>query len=51
MTAPEGLIEGVKVNSEKCECVNVLMCKSLTNELTHLRINEFNSQLSMTDLG
>ena len=30
-----------------CECVNVLMCESLTNELTHLRINEFNFQLSI----
>ena len=32
-----------------CECVNVLMCESLTNELTHLRINEFRLQILGVD--
>ena len=36
-----------KKELKMCKRVNVLMCKSLTNGLTHLRISEFKSQFSI----
>ena len=36
-----------KKELKMCKRVNMLMCKSLTNGLTHLRISEFKSQFSI----